>query len=317
MTCETLRDVQVEDWATCQEIARRHGRSFFLASRMLGADRRQSILAAYAYCRLADDIVDRADGNDDLAAVRLEAWEEELVRPLHPVSVAFAHARFRYGIPERPIRELFDGMRADLFVNRYNDWPELRGYCHQVAGTVGLIVAPILGCSNQSALPYAADLGIAMQLTNILRDVGEDAAMNRIYLPLDELAFFGQDPERMLAGELSAGFPDLMQFQIARAREFYAKALLGVPALSPSGQLTTLAAAHLYAGILDQIEANRYQVFDLRAVVPRRRKARSTAGAAVQFMQLTTASAWSSRRNDASSLPGTRRADRDFEGWMP
>ncbi len=208
-------------------------------------------------------------------------------------------------------------MRADLFVNRYENWPELRGYCHQVAGTVGLIVAPILGCADKAALPYAADLGIAMQLTNILRDVGEDAAMNRIYLPLDELASFGLDPDRLIAGELGADFPDLMRFQISRAREFYARALLGVPSLSPSGQLTTLAAAHLYAGILDQIEANRYQVFDVRAVVPRRRKAQSTAGAAVRFMQLTTVSAWSSRRNDSSSPRPTRRADRDFEGWMP
>ncbi len=314
---DTLRDVCIEDWDICQRIARSHGRSFFLASRMLGAERRQSILAAYAYCRLADDIVDRADGDGVLTAERLAAWENELDRPMHPVSVAFAHARHRYGIPDQPIRELFDGMRADLFVNRYQNWPELRGYCHQVAGTVGLIVAPILGCSDKSALPYAADLGIAMQLTNILRDVGEDAAMNRIYLPLDELDRFGLDPEHLLAGELGTGFSDLMRFQIARARDFYESALLGVSALSPSGQLTTLAAAHLYAGILDQIEANHYQVFSIRAVVPRRQKARSTAGAAMRFMQLTTVSAWTARRHDSSPSCPAHRTERDIEGWIP
>lgn len=314
---DTLRDVRLEDWHICQEIARSHGRSFFLASRMLGAERRQSILSAYAYCRLADDIVDRMDNDGGLAAERLAAWEGELDRPLHPVSIAFAHARLRYGIPNEPLRELFDGMRADLFVNRYESWPELRGYCHQVAGTVGLIVAPILGCADKSALRYAADLGIAMQLTNILRDVGEDAAMNRIYLPLDELVRFGLDPDRLMAGELGPGFSDFMRFQIARAREFYDSALLGVPALSPSGQLTTLAAAHLYAGILDQIEANNYQVFSMRAVVPRRRKARSTAGAAVRFMQLTTVSAWTSRRHDSSATSPSHRTDREIEGWIP
>lgn len=317
MMNETLPGVRSEDWVICEEIARTHGRSFFLASRLLGIERRQSILAAYAYCRLADDIVDRAEGDTETAACRLEAWENELERPLHPVSVAFAHARLKYDIPERPVRELFDGMRADLSVNRYSSWPELRGYCHQVAGTVGLIVAPILGCSNKAALPQAADLGIAMQLTNILRDVGEDAAMGRIYLPLDELEFFGIDPERLFAGAPGPGFPDLMRYQIKRARTFYAKALTGVPALSPSGQLTTLAAAHLYAGILDQIETNRYDVFSVRAVVPGRRKARSTAGAAVRFMQLTTTSAWSSLRPDSSPARPAPTPDRDFEGWIP
>lgn len=317
MIGEALPGVRSEDWTLCQTIARAHGRSFFLASRLLGADRRRSILAAYAYCRMADDIVDESNGDSGRIAHRLAAWEQELEQPRHPVAVAFAHARIRYDIPERPVRELFDGMRADLSINRYANWSELRVYCHQVAGTVGLIVAPILGCSEQTALPRAAELGIAMQLTNILRDVKEDAAMGRVYLPLDELERFGIDPDALHLGQPGRRFPELMQFQIARARDLYASALTGVTSLSPSGQLTTLAAARLYAGILDQIEANQYDVFSARAVVPRNRKARSTAGAAVQFLQVSTASAWASFRSDSPNNGSLCGREGDIEGWIP
>ena len=222
-----------------------------------------------------------------------------------------------YDIPERPVRELFDGMRADMSVNRYENWPELRGYCHQVAGTVGLIVAPILGCSDPDALPRAADLGIAMQFTNILRDVGEDAAMGRIYLPLDELDRFDLDPDRLGSGNPGPRFPEFMDFQIGRARSLYAQALSGVSALSPSGQLTTLAAAQLYSGILDQIEANRYDVFRVRAVVPRSRKARSTAGAAAQIhADLDGLGLVFLPERIAPNVPPPI-PDRDIEGWIP
>ena len=276
------------DWHACQQIARTHGRSFYLASRMLGPERRRSILAAYAYCRLADDAVDQSGGRIDVGWSALHDWEGQLDRPRHPVAIAFAEVRERYAIPDQPVRELFDGMRADLTISRYDTWPELRRYCHLVAGTVGLIVAPILGCRNPQALPMAAELGIAMQLTNILRDVREDAEMGRIYLPLDELAAFGIDPEALLAGEPGETFPDLLRLQIDRARSLYAHALSGVPSLSPGGRLTTLVAAELYAGILDQIEANRYDVFEQRAVVSRSTKARKLALASSQFIRGAT-----------------------------
>lgn len=317
MSSKALPEVRTQDWDLCQSIARTHGRSFFLASRLLGSERRRSILAAYAYCRMADDIVDESNGDQERVAVQLDAWEREIERPIHPVAVAFAHARMRYDIPERPVRELFDGMRADLSISRYRSWPQLRVYCHQVAGTVGLIVAPILGCCDSAALPRAAELGIAMQLTNILRDVKEDAELGRVYLPLDELERFDVDPDALHAGEPGRRFPELMKFQIARARALYASALTGVPSLSPSGQLTTLAAARLYSGILDQIEANRYDVFSARAVVPRNRKARSTAGAAVQFLQFSTTSAWSAFRSDSPNGRTMCGREGDIEGWIP
>jgi phytoene synthase len=311
------RPVSSSDWAICQEIAREHGRSFFLASRLLGAERRRSILAAYAYCRLADDIVDRNEGDANRVRCELQQWEAELDRPTHPVSIAFADARQRYAIPERPVRDLFEGMRADLTVRRYGTWSDLQEYCYQVAGTVGLIVAPILGCTDRAALPRAADLGIAMQLTNILRDVGEDAAMGRLYLPLDELAQFGIDPDRLMAGVPGPSFPAFMQYQIERARHLYARAETGVPSLCPSGRVTTLLASRLYAEILDRIVANEYDVFTRRAVVHRRRKARTTATTLAGFAGSIVVDVWDVRRSRSRSTAPPQIVDRDVEGWRP
>ena len=192
------------DWDSCARIAATHGRTFYLASRLLPRDRRRAILAAYAYCRTADDLVDRATGNVEEA---IDAWERQLTTPTDPVAIAFAAAREQFAIPIDPVRELLNGVRMDMSISRYQSWADLTTYCYRVAGTVGLIVAPILGCQDRTALPYAATLGIAMQLTNILRDVGEDAALGRIYLPQDDLAAFGCDSESVLSGTTATGIP--------------------------------------------------------------------------------------------------------------
>ena len=316
MSQGAARKSQEPDWETCASIARRQGRSFFLASRMLRGDRRRSILAAYAYCRLADDIVDRSTGDRAETEQRLLAWEHELEQPVHPVAIAFAHSRERFGIPERPARELFEGMRADLTNSTYETWPELRRYCYLVAGTVGLLVAPILGCSDSHALSRAAELGIAMQLTNILRDVGEDAAMGRIYLPTEELERYGVDPAQLALAAPGPGFTDLMEMQVHRARELYQRALTGVPALSPSGRLTTLVAARLYSGILDQIESNDFDVFRQRAVVPRGRKALQTVVAASGFLWLSLSAAEFPRTSNLPQPAMPVSADPEIEGRL-
>ncbi len=154
----------------------------------------------------------------------------------------------------------------------YANWDELRAYCYAVAGTVGLIAAPIMGCRSPEALPSAVDLGIAMQLTNILRDIAEDARMRRVYLPLDELAAFGCDPDSILAGRPEGDFAGLLEFQIARARGLYTSARCGIPALCRAGQITTLASSHLYGKILTRIEEQGYDVIGQRAVIPTTRK---------------------------------------------
>ena len=284
------------DWASCRDIAREHGRSFFFASRCLPPVRQRAALATYAYCRIADDIVDRAEVEGPHAAAEaLAHWEAQLTRPTHPVTIAFAHARAHFAVPVEPVRDLLTGIRMDLTTNRYATWADLRAYCYHVAGTVGLMVAPIFGCRDPHALGHAANLGIAMQLTNILRDVREDAELGRIYLPLDELAAFGCDPEALLAGQPGPRFPELIAFQIDRARTLYADARRGVPALAPSGRLATLAASRLYAGILTEIENMDYDVFRARAHVSSARKVRAVPAITASFVRV--------------ALPGMRRGE--------
>lgn len=276
-----------DDWRACHDVARQHGRSFFLASRLLPPARRRAMLAAYAYCRIADDIVDRASlAGLGEAQCELAAWRDQLHHPTHPVAIAFAAARHDFAVPAEPVEHLLQGIASDLVAADLLDWHDLERYCYLVAGTVGLMVAPILGCRDDDALTHAAELGIAMQLTNILRDVAEDAVMGRLYLPRQELAWYGVSGEAVLAGTPEPGFREFMAFQVGRARVLYASALRGVPALSPSGRATTLAAARLYAGILDEIEARDFDVFGVRAVVPGRRKLRIMAGVVGDWTRL-------------------------------
>lgn len=278
------------DWEACRLVARLNGKSFYLASLCLPVERRRAVHATYAYCRIADDIVDRAVSVES-ARLAIDRWEEELDQPVSPVARAFARARSRFGIPEEAARELLGGVRMDLEPSRYATWDELRGYCHAVAGTVGLMVAPILGCQNETALSHAAELGIAMQLTNILRDIREDAEHGRLYLPTNDLDAFGIDVGQILSGHPNGAFREFMAFQIARARSLYAYAETGIPALDPSGRLTTLAASHFYSNILTEIEKLDYDVFSARAHLTTGQKLRSLPGVLVGFTQLSRSSA--------------------------
>ena len=264
----TLAAVQRSHWEACRRLTMIHGRTFYFASQMLPAAKKRAIHSAYAFCRVADDLVDREhDLGTDLVMTRLAAWEEQLDYPVDPVAIAYANTRDRYGIPIQPNRDLFTGVRMDLTQREYPTWEALREYCYCVAGTVGLITAPILGARSEDALPYAVELGIAMQLTNILRDVAEDARLGRLYLPLEDLASFGVDPTSILAGAPTGNFTGLMRFEIERARWFYESALVGYASLDLVGQFATLASAHLYGKILGQIEALEYDVFRQRAHV--------------------------------------------------
>lgn len=272
------------DWDHCAEISRDHGRTFYIASHCLPPERRKAVHAVYAWCRIADDIADRST-DPARASAELDAWEQQIEHPADPVAVAFAVARERYGLPAHPAHDLIAGIRSDLDTVRFADWEELSVYCYRVAGTVGLLVSPILGCADEAALPRAVDLGIAMQLTNILRDVAEDGRSGRLYLPLDDLAAFGCDPEATIAGIPTGRFRDLIAFEIARAREFYRSAEEGYPALSPSGRLTAMAGANLYGAILTRIEEMDCDVFAGRARVSGRRKLRAVPGIAATFVR--------------------------------
>lgn len=274
------------EWKACAQIARTHGRSFYFASHFLPRIKRRAVHSIYAFCRTADDIVDKATCVDT-AAIDLENWLQQIDRPFDLVARAFHETRRRYSIPAQPARDLIAGVREDLQPGTFRTWPELRVYCHGVAGTVGLMVSPVLGCTDPVVLEQAACLGIAMQLTNILRDVAEDAELGRLYLPTEELAAFGCDPESILAGKPNGDFADFMQFQISRARKLYAEAHLGLPALPPASRLTTLAASNFYSGILCEIESMNYDVFRTRAQVSSSRKVRSLPGIAAKFVQMS------------------------------
>jgi phytoene synthase len=286
MTRGTSRATNDDDPRRCREIVRTHGRSFYLASMFLLPEQRRAIHAVYAFCRVADDIVDRMEpGNHAAVEHQLDAWLAELEQPASPVAREFARARALWGIPEQPAIDLVEGIRTDLQPRRYRTWPELERYCHLVAGTVGLLTAPVLGCKEPAALAHAAELGIAMQLTNILRDVKEDAEVGRLYLPLEDLEAFGCCPESVLRGEPGGDFTGLIEFEIARARSLYANALKGVPALDKNGQLATLAAARFYGEILAEIERADCDVFRGRARVSNARKLRQTPGLFTDFVR--------------------------------
>lgn len=252
-----------------------HGRTFYFASQLLPCARKRAIHSAYAFCRVADDLVDREpELGTDFVMTRLAAWEDQLEHPVDPIAIAYACTRERYNIPLQPNRDLFTGMRMDLIQHEYPTWDALREYCYCVAGTVGLITAPILGVRTRDALPYAVELGIAMQLTNILRDVAEDAMLGRLYLPLEDLVAFGVDRESIFAGTPTGDFAGLMRFEIDRARSSYESALQGYASLDFVGQFATLASGHLYGKILGQIEALDYDVFRARAHVSTLHKVR-------------------------------------------
>jgi len=276
-------------------LTRHHAKSFHFASHALPPVRRRAALALYAFCRRLDDLVDEPGLGwrpDDLR-LRLER-ARSLVRglygdgPLAPVDAPFDPDELaalrdsvrRWGMPQAPFHDLIAGVEMDLTVRRYATFAELDRYCYRVAGTVGLLMAPILGCRDPQALAAAADLGRAMQLTNILRDVREDLERDRVYLPQDELAAAGLSDADLAAGRVDERFRSFMRGQVARARDYYRRGLAGVPALAAGRcQLTVRLMAAVYGDILRVIEAQGHDVFRARAAVPTRRKLVLAAGA--------------------------------------
>jgi 15-cis-phytoene synthase len=256
----------------CHDIVRGHATSFYLSSFFLRPEKRRAIWAVYAFCRTADDIADR-DAPERERLDALDSWERRLRtaspdRLSDPIFAAFAAAAQRFAIPQQPALDLLRGARIDVTVRRYETYEELQNYCYLVASTVGMLVMPILGTTSPAAITYGIALGRAMQMTNILRDVGEDARMGRIYLPAEDLARFGCSEDAIHAGRLDAAFVALMEFQIARVRALYHEAKPGIALLAPDARYTIRLALDLYRAILDRIEANGYDVFTRRAYVP-------------------------------------------------
>ncbi len=250
----------------CEETTAQHSRSFHLASALLPGDKRRAVRALYAFCRITDDIVD--NGHPE---TRLATWRRQVLAPLSPqadpVVLAWADTRRRYHIPRRYVEQLIEGVAQDLRITRYNTFEELTAYAYGVASTVGLMSMHIIGFAGEEAIPYAIKLGVALQLTNILRDVDEDWQAGRVYLPQEELRAFGLSEADLAAGQVDDRWRAFMRFQIERNRRLYAEARPGIALLNREGRLAIAAAARLYEAILADIERHDYDVFSRRAYV--------------------------------------------------
>ncbi len=271
-------EITVSDAAHCHSIVRSHARTFWLASHFLPAQKRRAAFALYAFCRIADDIVDLAPAQGAVPVTALlMAYREQLDRALSgaPSDAIFrevARAARRYGVPSAALYELLDGVARDCTPARYATWAELGAYCEGVASSVGEMCTYVFGTSGdagvrQEALRRARILGVAMQLTNILRDVGEDARSGRCYLPDADLAAFGLSRQEVLAGGLAGDrrWAAFMEFEIRRARALYDEAMPGIALLSSDSRGCATACAVGYAGILRVIEDLRYDTFSSRA----------------------------------------------------
>lgn len=256
----------------CTQVIREHAKSFYFASHFLPLEKRQAVFALYAFYRTVDDCVDRRSPGESPRAVvlQLDAWRRWLLdrsgpMPLEPVCSALGYVLDRYSVPVWYLAQLLDGVQSDLQPRRLQSFDELEHYCYQVAGTVGLVMASILGTQDDAALLRARDLGIAMQLTNVLRDVGEDLDRQMIYLPADELQRFRYSPERLALRRVDADLMALLRMQIRRARSYYRSGLAGIPALPRDSQFPIYLAARMYGAILHKIERGGYDVFSRRA----------------------------------------------------
>jgi phytoene synthase len=263
------------DYARCAEITRRSSSNFYYAFMLLPAERRRALHAVYAFCRFIDDIADDESGAD--AASLLNRWREELGRvyggtPTRAISRALADSARHFNIPRKYFEEIIAGVEMDLSRKRYASFEELRLYCYRVASAVGLICIEIFGYANPAARIYAEKLGIAFQITNILRDVKEDAGRGRIYLPLDDLARFAVTEDEILRGVYSANFVHLMEFEATRAQEFYREAEAALPAEDRSSLLTAEAMRLIYGALLDRIVRSNYRVLDRRLSLSAPRK---------------------------------------------
>ncbi|RPI85712.1 MAG: phytoene/squalene synthase family protein [Chloroflexi bacterium] len=277
---ESLEDRRLtEAYRVCGDITSRYSRSFYLATRLLPKEKRTAVRALYAFCRVADNIVDDGNGN---ANEVLKEWKHHSLSntplPEDPVALAWTDTRLRYSIPHRYAEQLIEGLELDIKPQRYETFEDLSVYCYGVASTVGLMSMHIIGFQREQAIPYAIKLGVALQMTNILRDIAEDWRVQRIYLPLQELDAYGLSERDLDGPHEYEKWRQFMRFQINRNKRLYAEAQPGISMLNPDGRTAVHAAANLYAGILDDIEAHDYDVFSRRAHLSDWKKVRKLFG---------------------------------------
>ncbi|MFA9440093.1 presqualene diphosphate synthase HpnD [Uliginosibacterium sp. sgz301328] len=260
----------------CQQKAAASGSSFYYSFLFLPAERRRAIMALYAFCREVDDVVDETH-DLQVAQSKLDWWRGETAAiyggtPTHPVCLALAEVRRQFNIPLEQLLEIIDGMQMDLQQTRYLDFKNLQLYCYRVASVVGLLAAEIFGYKDRQTLKYAHDLGLAFQLTNIIRDVGEDARRGRIYLPIEDLQRFNVPAKDIIEARYSDNFRALMEFQIERAERYYDQAMAQLPAVDRKSQRPGLVMAAIYRTLLREIRADGSKVLTYRTALTPVRK---------------------------------------------
>ena len=260
----------------CQEKAAQSGSSFYYSFLFLPPQKRRAITALYAFCREVDDVVDEC-ADTGIAHVKLAWWRNEIAdtfrgEPHHPVAQALLPVIRTFDLPAEQFNEIIDGMEMDLTQNRYLDFKALRLYCYRVAAVVGELSAVIFCYSDRSTLKYAHDLGMAFQLTNIIRDVGEDARRGRIYLPLDEMQQFGVSVADILNSRETEQFKRLMEFQCERALTYYHQAFAALPKVDRKPQRAGLIMAAIYQALLSEIRRDHYPVLTQRIALTPLRK---------------------------------------------
>ena len=252
-------------YAHCQQVTRSEARNFYYAFRTLPARKRRAIYAAYAFCRLCDDIADEDLPLDEkrrrFARTRGLLRQSQNGTVAHPVYIALRDASAAFGIPATYFDEVVEGVEMDLATTRYESFDELRAYCYKVASVVGLISIEVFEYSDPAARRYAIDLGLAMQLTNIIRDVREDAQRGRVYIPLEDLRRHGYSVGELQRGVVNKAFRDVMTYQVERARRYFDTGRRLIPLLSPESRACPAVLHGIYSGILDRVEAADYDVF--------------------------------------------------------
>ena len=264
----------------CRQKAAESHSSFLSGFRFLSVEKRNAITVLYAFCRELDDVVDGCT-DPNVAQITLNWWRSDLEKvfnnemPEHPVHQALKDIRASFDLPKNEFEALIDGMQMDLEQARYGSFDELKLYCHRVAGVVGRLIARILGFSNPQTLEYAEKMGLALQLTNIIRDVGEDARQGRIYLPIEEMQKFDVPANVIMQCKPTENFAKLMQFQVDRARETYREAMLLLPAADKKSQKVGLVMAAIYYALLNEIDRDGVQnVLTYKIAIPSPRKKR-------------------------------------------
>ncbi|KPQ35818.1 MAG: phytoene synthase CrtB [Phormidesmis priestleyi Ana] len=278
-----------ESYERCRQITAEYSKTFYMGTLLMPEAKRRAIWAIYVWCRRTDELIDGPQAKFTTEST-LDHWESQLEsiflgHPKDDLDVALVDTLSHFELDIQPFKDMISGQRMDLHRSRYETFEELKLYCYRVAGTVGLMSTTVMGMDGsvntapwrkaspvQPPIPEAVSLGMANQLTNILRDVGEDAQRDRIYLPLEDLALFDYTQEDLFNGVIDDRWRALMRFQIQRALKYYQEAESGISRLHPDARWPVWTALMLYRKILDVIVENDYDVFNRRAFVPKRRK---------------------------------------------